>query len=482
MPESAAVSQTPSNVGESVAHEQDASKKEHVSQGGSVVPEDSVHITPPRHVPLYYTWCVCCSCFALFIVPVSFTGLAIVNRGKNFSTLPPGVGDGDIPEGEEECTDYGAVDALYMGRTIQHKGTVFCVYNAETYRAKPPGVHYVPMMIPGAYCDHLLYYSATFDGNSGELKSRFLETDFHCGGYESLIKVKERFINLKTHLVVGGAQSRFENLTLAALPLFAKSVQRWLDRYHLDGVFIDWGFPDAGADTTRLFKRLRVILGTEKQIGVILPEEDQYLNEYNVTELVPIVDWMFATTHEYFPRPGYNRTSCPSPLRGNTGTIEGRMQHYFGLLGNYLSEKNFCFSISFRAVLNVLDPPNQRDPQSFIERNETVENMPVPYTTTCTYEPTSKKNTIAMCAYTFPDSTTYLGFETVWSIEEKMKSIIGMLAGQMNIREEDGSYCVAVWRIDMDDITGTCKGLKYPLLDMVVNTLPKAKRQYLYVF
>lgn len=455
---------------------QDVSKRDQIV---SVVPEDSVHITPPRHVPIYYLWVVCCSLLTVLLVPLSFTILALLHHGRNTSSATAHVtADDSNPEGPQDtCTI--PPEARYVGKSLRHSGQVFCIYNAGSRTRKASSVYYYPLMVPVAFCNHFLYHSVSINQYIPELQSRDEQHDFGCLGLKTVKDLTRDYLDLKTHLVVGTGNSPLETAPFDTLfgsnntmKVFVNSVNEWVRSYSFDGVFIRWETPLDSSLPTTLLSSLRAGLPSHKMLGAILPASTQFLQNYDLPKVIALVNWTIALMHDLFPKPGYDLTSCPSPLHGPDDTIEKIIRQYSTSIGN-TNQTTFCFSVSCAGSSYEVDAASLVGSTGSAGLNTTGVEHPVSYDKVCKRESYAKNDTNSLCMYLDgKNSRTF--FHSVWSAAAMVKGISAMLENEGIVPDPDYS-CVAVWDIDLDDIWGNCSIHfldRYPLLEGIMRAMP----------
>ncbi|MCE5235858.1 MAG: SH3 domain-containing protein [Eubacteriales bacterium] len=165
---------------------------------------------------------------------------------------------------------------------------------------------------------HIFY---AFANIGSDLKVTMGDPKVDPANFQELIKLKERYPQLKTILSVGGWtwSARFSDAasTSARRSAFADSAVNFMVKYGFDGIDIDWEFPVSGGlssnktraadkgNFTLLMKTLREKLsargaldGKRYLLTFAGPSDAAVLKNFELKEVAPYVDFALAMTYD----------------------------------------------------------------------------------------------------------------------------------------------------------------------------------------
>eukprot|EP00834_Sanchytrium_tribonematis_P004133 NODE_187_length_13529_cov_1.102606.p5 type:complete len:366 gc:universal NODE_187_length_13529_cov_1.102606:2119-3216(+) len=119
----------------------------------------------------------------------------------------------------------------------------------------------------------------------------------------SLFKLKSQHPNLKVQVSVGGATWKSSFSVVKddnKRKVLVKSVSDLLTQYQIDGIDIDWEFPDAneGGYFGLLAKDLRESLGNEYLITCAVPSSSTLLSNYKLQDSKSYFNWINLMTYD----------------------------------------------------------------------------------------------------------------------------------------------------------------------------------------
>lgn len=163
--------------------------------------------------------------------------------------------------------------------------------------------------------------------------------------------------NLQVIMAIGGwGADGFSDAALTPKSRydFAREVKKWVDRYDLDGIDIDWEYPGSGAsgiktrpqDTenfTLLLQALRDVLGPEAWLSVAGIADNAYIKNVQIDKIAPII------TH--FNLMSYDFTA------GETG--KNGSKHQSNLFPSDLALNNISVDLYINNLIDAGMPPEK---------------------------------------------------------------------------------------------------------------------------
>ncbi|XP_065312105.1 chitinase-3-like protein 1 isoform X2 [Dermacentor albipictus] len=417
---------------------------------------ESVDFVPPAHTTCYKLWVVCCSVWIVLFIPLSLTAFAMGYRPTR-ATTPPQLTTDPIwltVENQPPCQEQFPSRKAATGSIKKRASSILCVFNTSAHR-RPLVSRMVLGYIPGFICKHVLYSSILMPDPEGALQSLTPEFDMECAGLASVKVLKKRFQHIKVYTVLSANTPALETVlfTLASgrLDKLVKFVRDWIVKFSFDGLFVSWSQPFALEKSRVLFSRLAVTLRPEYTLGAILPWQIPALQNYDTVSIASNVDWIIMKTHGFYPRKGYNFTSCPSPYQSSDDrtTISEILKYHLVTMRDHMNLSRVCFTVSFRAtgyrVTDRIFSGHMRTQGPGNLNRYTGDNGIIAYPQVCKLEVNSAKSNTAVCSYT-------------------------KRRGNVSV---DQGFCVGVWDLDLDDYKGSCTPKKHwPLLEALAGALP----------
>ncbi|WP_186446007.1 glycoside hydrolase family 18 protein [Paenibacillus cremeus] len=168
------------------------------------------------------------------------------------------------------------------------------------------------------------------------------------GNLGQLVKLKQRYPQLKTLISVGGwsGSAHFSDvaLTEASRTAFANSALAFILKYKMDGIDIDWEYPVAGGDPgnitrpedkvnfTLLMKKLRETLDAQKAkdgktylLSFAAAAGSSYINNVELSKLQTYVDYVNVMSYDmhgtWDSETGFNAPLYKDPAVGSASDI-----------------------------------------------------------------------------------------------------------------------------------------------------------------
>ncbi|MEG0013173.1 MAG: glycosyl hydrolase family 18 protein [Cellulosilyticaceae bacterium] len=162
---------------------------------------------------------------------------------------------------------------------------------------------------------------------------------------------------LKVIMAIGGwGNDGFSDaaLTPTSRYAFAREAQRWVNRFNLDGVDLDWEYPGSsaagiksrpqdGENFTLLIQALRDVLGPEAWISVAGIADNSYVRTVQIDEIAPLI------TH--FNLMSYDFTAGESGANGS--------KHQSNLFDSDLALNNISVELYINNLLDAGMPPEK---------------------------------------------------------------------------------------------------------------------------
>lgn len=119
--------------------------------------------------------------------------------------------------------------------------------------------------------------------------------------------------NLKVVMAIGGwGNDGFSDAALTPKSRydFAREAKKWVDKYGLDGIDIDWEYPGSSAagiksrpedreNFTLLLQALRDVLGPDAWISVAGIADNAYIKNVDIAGIAPIIDYFNLMSYDY---------------------------------------------------------------------------------------------------------------------------------------------------------------------------------------
>ncbi|KAL6237121.1 glycosyl hydrolases family 18-domain-containing protein [Aspergillus navahoensis] len=164
-------------------------------------------------------------------------------------------------------------------------------------------------MIEPTKWTHLNYAFALIDRNTFEIAQM---NDFDTELYPVFTGLKEQNPALQVYISVGGWSAGgqvFSDMTATAAnrAAFISSAITFMKTYAFDGIDIDWEYPvaaDRGGNAAdfdnyvTFVKELRAACGTAYGITVTLPSSYWYMQNFDIVNLEPYLDWFNIMTYD----------------------------------------------------------------------------------------------------------------------------------------------------------------------------------------
>ncbi|RWS29883.1 Sar s 18 allergen (chitinase-like protein) [Leptotrombidium deliense] len=390
----------------------------------------------------------------------------------------------DTPDLSSHCDRLPRLSSRSNKTSAPSNKKIVCYYtNWSQYR--PKDGKFVPEDIDPHICTHIIFAFGWMKKNK---LSAFDSTDETKEGkkglYERITELKNKNPKLKVLLAVGGwsfGTERFKTMASNKYNrrLFIFSAMEYLREKHFDGLDLDWEFPRGNDDKksfTDLLKELREAFEAEAKekklprlllTAAVSAGADTVRSGYDVPAVAAYVDFLNIMSYDFHGK-WETQTGHNAPLYAIATEGEWRRQlcmdfgvklweklgapkdkivvgmatygrsftlakisNYAmnaptaggGKAGEYTRESGF---LSFYEVCDLL-----KDGGTYLWDDE----QKVPYAV---------------------QNDLWVGFDDERSIRLKMKWLL------------ENDYAGAmVWTIDMDDFTGRCAGVKYPLMNVM---------------
>lgn len=358
---------------------------------------------------------------------------------------------------------------------------VVCYYTSWSY--KRPGIaKFGPEHLDPHLCTHIIY---AFYGLKDSKLTPTEDIDISDNGdkapFKRIIALKELNPNLKVLLAVGGwmmGQAPFRQLTENAYrqSMFTFEVIEFLRKKHFDGLDLCWEFPRGQEDKEKfvgLVKELRESFeGEAKASGsprltltAAVPASFEAINAgYDVPAINKYLDFMNVMTYDFHgdweKLVGHNSPLYP---------LNSALPHQKKLTVDYsvsewikmgASKENLVVGLPTYGRTYTLDNENLTD----IDAPASKGGKPGQYTKESGFlsffeicEMLKNSATLVwdneqMIPYAYK-ADQWVGFDDPRSFKMKVQWL-----------KQNGLSGIMIWSIDMDDFTGSCMGLRYPLI------------------
>ncbi|XP_058461659.1 acidic mammalian chitinase-like isoform X2 [Malaya genurostris] len=372
---------------------------------------------------------------------------------------------------------FGAVSALSAAT-----GNVFCFYKTGAAYRVGNGRVAVTDLDPNR-CTHLVYQYVKLQAN-GAIQTLDLDT----GELQQFVKLKSSGHSTPKILVSIGGPHQGSNIlsALFAVPSLRRttaiSIFNFVNQYGLDGIDFHWQWPvlNGGNPVDRInFPQLLTLLQEKLQpTGKILsisvaPTKDYFWSSYNVTEIkkyVNFVNIMAFDLHAYWNgRTGHNapvyRALAETSIIERelnvdfilTGWISAGMDPAKIILG--VSANGHSFKLANTSIIGVQARTIGPGPSGTYTAETGVQS----YLEVCETIQKGGWNTVwdtVQKAYYAYKSTTWLSFESLASLENKIKMARDKSIGGL-----------AIWDMEGDDVRNICGGGKFTLLSYIFSQL-----------
>ncbi|XP_073984929.1 acidic mammalian chitinase-like [Rhodnius prolixus] len=358
---------------------------------------------------------------------------------------------------------------------------IVCYYtNWSPYR---PVAKFTPASIDPNVCTHLIYAFATFSNNFGLVPTDEYQ-DITNNGYKDFNSLKEKNVNLKTLISLGGTSegsARFSKMVESEekINYFIKSAIEFLRKYNFDGINLDWQFPTIGygskkedmANYVKLTQALKEGFENEAKLTnktsllltICLPSEIEYIEQGYDLNLQNYVDFFNILTYDYH-RSNEGNVSHHAPLyplqqeiSANINTnlnADSTIQH---LLKKGLKSDKLNLGIPTYGRNYKLDNVDKHDIGAPSKGNQGSKEFTSYYDICKTTKEQNwtvvHVNESSIMPYTFKGED-WIGFDDEESVQAK-----GEYARKHNLGG------IMFWTLDYDDFNGECGNGKFPLIN-----------------
>jgi GH18 family chitinase len=201
---------------------------------------------------------------------------------------------------------------------VQGQGFSQIVGYYEGWSPNRPCNKFFPEQIPRGVYTHLNFAFATIDPVTFEVK---LASPFDDDLLRRLVNLKGADPSLKVFIAIGGwtfndpgpTATTFSDIagSTANTLLFAKSLVRFMAAYNLDGVDIDWEYPEAPdrsgrpqdyANFPSFLSKLKtafLVMGRHVEISIIIPASFWYLRHFDLIAMQKSVDFFNLMSYDF---------------------------------------------------------------------------------------------------------------------------------------------------------------------------------------
>lgn len=333
-------------------------------------------------------------------------------------------------------------------------------------------------------CTHLIYAFGTFTDNY-TLTESDKHQDLDNFGYKNFSELKEQNYRLKTLLAIGGwneGSKRFSQM--AANPqyrqIFIKNTIKYLRDNRFDGLNIDWQYPAARIGSNpadkenyaQFLQEFREELKKESETNerqslllvIGIPSNMKFIEGFDIPKLNKYVDWMNIISYDYHD-PHETIIDHHSPLytsetdSDNLKNVDATVKYY---LKAGAEPKKLVVGIpTYGRSYTLLNSDNHEigAPANGpgLEGEFTKEGGLLAYFEICKYVMSYgwqvvQPNPNISGPYAYKDDQ-WVGYDDMMIIRHKAEYVNAMGLGG-----------IMFWTIDQDDYSGTCLGIKYPLI------------------
>ncbi|XP_052831173.1 chitinase-3-like protein 1 isoform X2 [Octopus bimaculoides] len=362
---------------------------------------------------------------------------------------------------------------------------LFCYYTNWSQYRRGSG-KFIPNNIDPSLCTHILFAFATLNGN--QVKT----TEWNdVAMLNEIVRLKKRNPQLKILLSVGGWGTnarKFSSMasTARSREEFLNSASKFLNRYSLDGLDIDWEYPAVayrgGSPKDKynfvlLLQLLRRRLTRRYLLTIAVAAGKQIIDVgYDVQRIARTVDYILLMTYD-FHGSWEKLTGHLSPLYPKKGETNGRQYLNVDYAVTYWKSKGApanklimgipFYGRSFTLVdgqLNGMMAPATRPgtPGPIIHSSGVMS-----YQEICLVEKSWSRHwdNDHQVPY-LVRGNQWVGYENKESVRLKGNYLVSRnLAGAM------------IWSLDFDDFDNACRQGRFPLLNTLVSSLALHNRR-----
>uniref|UniRef100_A0A336MD41 CSON015395 protein n=1 Tax=Culicoides sonorensis TaxID=179676 RepID=A0A336MD41_CULSO len=290
---------------------------------------------------------------------------------------------------------------------------------------------------------------------------------------------KLRTANSKLLLALGGADWNSKNAftqiaaSAAKRATFAQNCLNVVKNNGLDGIDIDWEFPDSNerANFVLLHQDVKnkfgtaYLLTTAVSVGQWLVKTN---NVYDIAGLAKAVDFINLMAYDMHMDEGWDSSFgvyFNAPVKANSGDSVDQGVNFF-LQGGAPASK-LTLGVPFYARIYQLSDSSRTAPGSpFVsgyqrqDANKPAYNVYCPKIASSSW--TKKRDSLTLCPYMYSGSQ--------WIAYEDEQSIIA----KANLANTYNLGGVMLWSLNQDDYDGVCSSCKWPLLKALNSAIGRA--------